>query len=421
VMSKLHLFRRSGVVLLFLLLPATVLSEGQRDLDAGLQLFRENKVKEALPLFQRAVARDEGNAEALAWLAEAYRRLGHTREALETASQSLELQPRNSFAHVVMAEALLPDDGNEAQYDTVWVHVEQAVACDSTDGNAWQMMWAREVFAGDVGRFQKVLRKMVETGFLTEAALAYGRWELRCLPEQAVLITNGDMDTFPAEAVQVTERFRPDVAVVERGLLNTPSGRRFVREGLDVQIPYEDADLDSLVGVTNDGRLRTAADHILRGWTDPRTRGAFARPLTFAPTVEESYYEDYEDHLVNAGAFLLWQVEPPSAAVDTATIRLSLSVIKPGSFRGPWVGEEDRSPIRRVYTKYLAKNVTWSAITYAQELMSAGRVREADDVLTWADAFEQDTELGAAFTEDIEELRATLHRRDTSDGQLRRE
>ncbi len=197
---------------------------------------------------------------------------------------------------------------------------------------------------------------------------------------------------------------------------------RFVSETLGVHMPFDDAYLDSLVGVTNeDGRLFTAADHILRGWTDLQTRGAFTRPISFAPTVEESYYKDYEDHLVNVGAFLLWQPAPPSAAVDTATIRVSLNGIRPGDFRGPWVGEDDRSPIRRVYTKYLAKNVTWVAITYARMLMSAGRVRDADDVLTWADGFERDTELGAAFTEELEELRAELHRRDTTDDQLRRE
>ena len=410
-----------GFALLVLLLPAGCTPQGQQDLDTGLRLFRENKVKEALPLFQRAAARDEGNAEVLAWLAETHRRLGNTEEALKMARKSLQVQSRNSFAHLVMAETLFPYGGNEAQYDTVWYHVEQAVACDSTDGNVWQMMWAREIFAGDVGPFQKVLRKMVETGFLTEAALAYGRWELQCLPRRAVLITNGDMDTFPAEAVQVTEQFRPDVAVVESGLLNTPSGRRFVRDKLGVQMPYDDADLVSLVGVMDeDGRPRTAADHILRGWTDQQTRGAFTRPIAFAPTVEESYYKGYEDNLVNAGAFLLWQPEPPSAAVDTATIRVSLIGISPGDFRGPWVGAEDRSPIRRVYTKYLAKNVTWAAITYARELMSDGRVREADDALTWADGFERNTELGTAFTEEIEELRAELRRRDTTDDQPRR-
>lgn len=405
-----------ALALLALLLPSGCASQGQQDLDVGLKLFRENKLKEALPLLQRAVARDQRNAEAFAWLAETNRRLGNTDEALKIARKSLDLQPRNSFAHLVMAEALWPPGAKDAKYDTVWYHVDQAVACDSTDGNAWQMMWPKPIFEGDLPLLQKVLRKMVETGFLTDAALAYGRWELQSLPPGAVLLTNGDMDTFPAQAVQVTERLRPDVAVVERGLLHTPTGRRFVNDKLGVKIPLNDAQLDSLAGVTDSGGgHRTAADLVLRGWTDRQARGAFTRPIAFAPTVEESYYEGYKDHLVNAGAFLLWQPEPISAAVDTATIRASLNGIKPGAFLGPWVAGEDRSPVRRVYTKYLARNITAAAITCAGELARGGRTRDAEGVLEWADGFERDTEVGPTFTKEIEELRAGLRPRGTTD------
>lgn len=398
-----------GFAIWFLLVAAGCASQSHEDLDAGLRLFRENKIQEALPLLERAAARDQDNARTLAWLAETHLRLGNTEKAMQLADKSLQLQPRNSFAHLILADALFPYGGNQAEYDTVWYHVEQAVACDSTDGNGWEMMWAKEVFAGDPVAFRRVLRKLVETGFLTRTALAYGRWELRSLPERAVFITNGDMDTFPAEAVQVTEGLRPDVAVVERGLLDTPTGRRFVRDHLDVQLPYDESVLDSLATGREDSVL-TAADHILRGWTEQRAEGVFTRPIAFATTVAESYFKDYQDHLVYAGPFLLWQPGPVAAGVDTATIRTSLNAIRPRDFGGPWVGERDRSPIRRVYTKHLAKNITWSAIAYAQELIGAGRTREAADVLTWADTFERATELGPALTGEIERLRGELDR-----------
>ena len=174
--------RLNALVLLIPILAVGGSSQRQPDLDAGLDLFRQNRIKEALPLFQRAASRDATNAEALAWLAETHRRLGDKNEALKIAQQSLQIQPRNSFAHLVIAEALFPYGGTPAEYDTVWYHIDQAVACDSTDGNAWQMMWAEGIFKGDLALFQKVLRKMVETGFLTETALAYGHWELQCLP-----------------------------------------------------------------------------------------------------------------------------------------------------------------------------------------------------------------------------------------------
>jgi hypothetical protein len=406
---------RSGfgrLALLALLLSSASASPGQQDLDAGVRLFLKNELEQALPRMEQAAARDTENAEALAWLAETRRRLGNMDEALNLAGKSLRLQPRNSFAHLVIAEALWPYGVKDASYDTVWFHVDQAVACDSTDGNAWQMMWPRPIYEGNVPLFRKVIRKMVETEFLTKAALAYGRWELRTLPAGAVLFTNGDMDTWPAEAVQVTEQLRPDVAVVERGLLATPTGRRFVSEKLGAPMPYTDAELDSLeeAGGRSDPP-RKAADLVLGGWIEGHAAGAFTRPIAFAPTVESSWYRDYQDHLVNAGAFLLWQPAPVSAAVDTAAIRASLAGIRPGEFRGPWVGERDRSPVRRVYTKYLARNVTVAAITCAEEMAGAGRTSDARDVLRWAERFERETELGPTFTKEIEALRARLHRR----------
>lgn len=398
----------SRLLLLIPLLLVGCSSHTNSDLEAGLQLFRENKMVEALPLLQRAASHDAREPEALTWLAETQRRLGNRDEALKLAQQSLALEPRNSFAHLVIAETLFPYGNPQAEYDTVWYHIDRAVACDSTDGNAWQMMWAEAVFKNDLPLFNRVLRKMVETGFLTKAALAYGRWELQCLPANALLITNGDMDTFPAQAVQVTQGFRPDVAVVERGLLGTPTGRRFVRDRLGVEMPFDGAELDTL-GETADatGKVRTPSDRVFAGWIEDRAGRMFSRPIALALTVERAYYEEYQQHLLNTGAFLLWQHAPVSVPIDTAAVRLSLSHIKPDNFSGPWVGENDRSPIRRVYTKYLVRNITSGAMAYAHELIKARRLTDAGDVLTWIEGFERSAELGPTFTKEIEQMRAT--------------
>jgi hypothetical protein len=100
------------------------------------------------------------------------------------------------------------------------------------------------------------------------------------------------------------------------------------------------------------------------------------------------------------------------AAVDTATIRVSLAGIRPGEFRGPWVSDRDRSPVRRVYPKFLTGNITGAAITLAPELARGGRTSDAEEALQWTDAFERDTELGPTFTAEIEKLRTELRRGD---------
>lgn len=128
--------------------------------------------------------------------------------------------------------------------------------------------------------------------------------------------------------------------------------------------------------------------------------------------MQESYYKEYRDHLLYSGPFLLWQPESVSVAVDTAVVRLSLDHIDPGAFSGPWVGDHDRSPVRRVYTKNLAGNISHMALTYAGELIEDGQLRKAGDGLDWTEGFERRTELGPVSDPAIGELREELHRKD---------
>ncbi len=292
-----------AIGLLALILLSGCAETARPELDAGTRLFRENRIEEALPHFEAAAALDGADSEALAWLAETRRRLGDRAFARETSGRALEIDPRSAFAHVVAAETLFPYGERGARYDTVWYHVEQALASDSTDGNAWLLMWAREIFRGDV-----------------------------------------------------------------------------------------------------------------EGWADGRRQDGIARPIAFAVTVEESFYADYADRLVDAGAFRLLRAERPSSPADTAAIRAGLESIRPGAFRGPWVSEADRSPVRRVYTKQLATNVTRSAVTLAQRLAADGRDAEALELLDWADAYERETELGPALSTEIAEERARLQGRGSRPG-----
>lgn len=172
-------------------------------LEEPLALFYENKLKQALPLLKQVVAQQNDNAEAHAWLAETYRRLNMKDEALKTAYRVLELSPCNSFAHTVIADAChrLPWDKEWLDSDTTWVHINKAIQCDSTDGNAWVCICGEAMLRGKFDLMHRSARKMKESGFLIKVALAFGRWLLRTLPENAILITNGDMDTFPTLAV----------------------------------------------------------------------------------------------------------------------------------------------------------------------------------------------------------------------------
>jgi tetratricopeptide (TPR) repeat protein len=381
------------------------------DLNEALALYRENKLQQALPLLEKLVAQDKNNPENYVWLAETYRRLGKKEEAVNSARRALELDPRNSFAHMVIAEAVNPVMGQWAQAnsDSTWFHVMKAVECDSTDGNPWLLVWGEAIHRGKPALMREALRKLVETGFLTKAALAYGRWMLRALPEKAVLLTNGDMDTYPPCAVQEVEGLRRDVVVVNRGTLNEDWYARFIRDNYGVPLPLDDAHLERLDSHKDDqGNLVTPSDQIFRGWLKQKANGSFTRPLAVALTVDESYRSSARNNMRFAGAFFQWCDAATAQTPDTASMHASVEGLTPDDFTGPWVSDQDRSPIRRVYTKNIVRNVTETAILYGESLLKANRLSEASRWANWADELDKKAELGPVFAERIAQLKERI-------------
>ena len=379
-------------------------------LDEALTLFRGNKLNEALPLLEQLAARDSSSSSEHTWLAETYRRLGQKEKALASARRALELNPRNSFAHMVIAETSNPVVGNWAQAnsDTTWYHIMKAVECDSTDGNPWLLVWGEAIHRGEPAMMHKSLRKLVETGFLTETALAYGRWMLRGLPPNAILLTNGDMDTYPPCAVQEVEGFRRDVAIVNCGTLNESWYARFVRDDEHVPLPFDDEQLDHLTASNKDGNVVLPSDKIFAGWIAQKSAGSLDRPLTVAVTVEETYYANARGNMRFAGAFLEWTDAVSAQIPDTEAVRAGLLETDPDAFTGPWVSEQDRSPIRRVFTKNIVRNVTHAALVYAEALMKEDRDAEADRWVRWADRVDKESELGPVFTEQVSHLKEEI-------------
>jgi hypothetical protein len=380
-------------------------------LDEALSFYRENKLEQALPIFEQLVAEDAANWQKQVWLAETYRRLGKKGEAVKAARRAIDLNPNSSFAHTVLAEASNPVLGewSEANSDTTWFHLMKAIECDSSDGHPWLVIWGEAVHRGEYPLMGKALRRLVESGFLTKAALAYGRWMLRGLPKDAILLTNGDMDTYPPGAVQELEGFRKDVAIVNRGALNEQWYARFIRDNAKVPLPFDDASLDRLESFKDSsGNIIKPSDQIFRAWLEQKSKGVLKRPLAVAITVEESYYSTARDNMRYAGAFLIWTPGTGESTPDITALLAALEGVKPEDFSGPWVSEQDRSPIRRLFTKNIVQNVTRSAIVSGEMLLEKGRSADAQRWANWADQLDKTAELGPVFAERIGQLQSRV-------------
>jgi tetratricopeptide (TPR) repeat protein len=380
-------------------------------IDDALALYRQNKLEDALPLLEKLVSQEKDNAENHVWLAETYRRLGRKGDAVKTARQALALKPDNSFAHTIIAEATNPVLGewDQANSDTTWFHLMKAIECDSTDGHPWLLVYGEGIHRGEIPMMHKALRSLVGSGFLTKAALSYGRWMLRALPKNAILLTNGDMDTYPPCAVHEVEGLRRDVVIVNRGTLETKWDARYIRDGAGVPLPIDDAQIERFeVPRDSQGNLVTLSDVIIRGWVEKKAKGFFGRPICAAVTVEERYLSTFKENMRFAGSFLEWHDAASATKPDTASMHASLEGLRPDDFAGAWVSDRDRSPIRRMYTKNLVRNVTETALVYAESLLKAKRIAEANRWIGWADELDRKAELGPVFTQRIAQLRENL-------------
>lgn len=345
---------------------------GADSFELGLEVFSANHVEASVPYFEDAASRDGAGADVYAWLAYAYFRTGRAREADSTARIALSIEPCHAFAHDVLAlnfnDQLHRWEGSDP--DSSWWHVARAVACDSTDGNAWMTVWIGALKRGDRPLERRACRRMLEDGFFTGPLRAYARWLLARLPENSVLLVNGDMDTYPGMALQEIEGFRPDVAIVNVSLLNLDWYRRVVRDRFGVPMPYGPDALDRLDWEYDDAdNWVSPAAQVERGWREMLRKGLLPRPLTYATTVQLEKLPDTTRHLVLEGAFLRALPWSTGADVDTAEIRRSLSGLRAEDFTGPWVSPRDRSPVRGVGTHLLVSNIVNAALQYAAACM----------------------------------------------------
>jgi tetratricopeptide (TPR) repeat protein len=346
-------------------------------------LYMQNKLAEALPIFQAVAAKEPNNADAHAWLAETARRLHEFDRAAETARTVLRLAPCHAFAHNVLGDLYRPQwsDWGKVNADSAWTHLLRAAQCDSTDGNPWTGIWGEAMRRGDTVLEARALRRMVKTKFLAPSVLAYGRWFLRRLPENAVLLTAGDVDTWGVLAVQTVERFRTDVAIVNTSLLNLDWYSKVMSERyrLPLAAPAQAA--------------RGVSDTITSDLRGKSLAGILRRPV--AATIHQP---SGPGRFAFAGSY--WLLTGRDSIADTTVIRRAFDGVRGADFALPVVSPEDRSPVRR--TSWIPETVVVAAFHYADLLRRAGRKPDASRAETWADNFGREARLPS---ESVEHLR----------------
>lgn len=354
----------------------------------GLKLYNQNKLEDALPFFEMASEQPSATAETYAYLAETCRRLGERKKALLADGEALREDSCNSFAHVTLSYIYNPMYGawEGADRGKSWDHILKAIECDSTDGNVWLAAWTEAIHNHDEEIENKSLRMLIQTNFFTPAILAYNRWMLKGLPENSIILTNGDMDTYPAVALQEAEGYRLDVTVMNYSLLNTRWYQDHIQNRYDIKFPLSAAELDSLKPFQDkDGVIKTVASQIMARLLEAKSKNKFERPLAISITVADSgFAQGYENHFVLEGPYKLWTDKPSDNRYDLDAIRSGLEGLDLSEFKRPFASEADRSPVRKVTAGMVANNFIHLAILYIDQEKAMNQTDKAKAMLQWA-------------------------------------
>jgi len=369
----------------------------------GWEAYTGFAVADAIPRWREAVDRAQTDAAVHALrarLAEALRRAGQSDEDAAEMAEAVTLARSvvaeddcHAHAHLVLADALDPQGSSwdGASLDEARAHLARAVECDPDDGNAWTAAWGDAVRQGDAGAEGLALDALARVGFWPEPALAFARWTLQHVPAGAVVLTGGDSDTIPMRIVQRVEGLRPDMAVVDAGLLEMPEVARRVSEAEGLPLP------DSVETFaprrdgrgsteTPDGRLYTLRDAVVDRWREASASGTLGRPLVAALTLEPAILATKTD-LLDRGPYL---VPASSAGFDAEAARAAFAELEGRAFVGDLVSDDDRSPIRHAFPFDPGGIVLFQILQTAVTLAQDGDAEGAEAVYARARQFAAD-------------------------------
>jgi tetratricopeptide (TPR) repeat protein len=388
-MNRLFCFLIAGAALA---LPAVAVSldEVPATVDDGIQLFLHNDLGGAMTALTAVTAAEPGNARAQAWLAETLRRQGNLDGARAAADAALAADSCQALAHTVIAELLFPirpgASPDPENHEKALRRFLKAAECDPGDGNPWLSIWVEALRRGDRDLEQRALQRLHDTGFFTPTALAFTRWLFGSLPRGAVILTNGDMDTYPMAMLQAMEGFRTDVAVVNYSLLNLDWYARLVSDRYGLPLPRKMPEVHH----DAEGNLVLKARQFVTYWLENPDR--LKRPFTMAVTVPEMRFTpEYPSHLQLAGGFYRYLPEAAPEPVDASLVEQGVFALDPRQFSGPTVSAQDRSPIRRAGNDRLLDNVAAAALQRGMMAYTAKDYDTAKKMALWAESFDAAT------------------------------
>ena len=339
--------------------------------------FRAGRLDRAHAVLAEALEKDPDNSELRAWFAATLYRRYERDSAIAQADTAVKLNRCQALAHQTLAELYNPQMGPEKDrsYDKVWRHAWTAAECDPGFGPVWITIWNESARRGD-SRFElEALKGLHLSNMFTPAAREFAGWLLNSLPKHAILITNGDLDTYPLWTEQVIQFKRQDVRVVNYALLNSDWYPQYVHDKYGLPIPDDEDYPES----------ETWAEQSVLLWMDNPNLG----PVALSVTLEAPALMGREDLQLRGSYYLTGVHEGPR--INSEAVINGLENVNLGKMKGPMASDQDVSPVRISGADDIKNNMLYAALQCGLQLAEEGRTADALDILAWAEKLNEHT------------------------------
>jgi len=358
----------------------------EADLVEAHRLLYETKFDMAKSAYQDLVKRFPQSAEAHLGLSIASRYMGQRDTAVAEARAAFKLDSEAvgvllNYGNLLlpMRTGPLPDMSDSARYaESERCLLKAAASAHPFSAHAHIELWASYMGQGQLSDARHQAFDLGQKHYYHQPLLDFAYNLLVGLDTNAILITNGDNDTYPLWALQnAPDPFRPDVTVANLSLLNIPTVVRMMRDSLGLPVSIPDDMIDSLGTVEGSGGqhvLPPAYQVIDNFSTNAVQKG---RPVYLAVTVRGEVTGRFPERLVLEG--LVNRVTESKAAVPVDIDRITENLRK--NYRLGWPKTlppwpQNMSPLTRKVAP-LAANYANIYAQLAPRYDSLGRKAEA--------------------------------------------
>jgi tetratricopeptide (TPR) repeat protein len=364
-----------------------------RDADS---LFRAHRYREAESAYRAVIAADSNSAAGRSGLAEAIVRspTGQARYAVALAElqRALRLAPENPVLHVRYGEAALPwryrrpREGAETDSALLGLaagHLEQALALSPGRAEPHLGLYLVHLARGDTGRAQAQLRELMRKEFFPQPVRDFAYDLLVSADTGGCVFTNGDMDSYPAWALQ-SGGLRTDVTVVNIPLLNAGWYARWLKRSRRLPVTFSESQLQDLSG-KYDARLQRTigpGERIVQNVV--ANRDAVPGGVFFSLTVDRDLLEQFKSNLSLEGFVYRVTRRRPDIPVNLARCRDNLNrKYRVPDFTGLTVWKTNSSAVTRDY-RALAADCAAAFFALAHEHRQRSELVEAARLLRQA-------------------------------------